>query len=212
MNYDEILRAAPSAGYAAAAEFLLDELPYEWLDEYMGMTPRGVVVDRMELNGFVYLFDNYSTRVAMGEVAPSSVEDRLVAAVGRSSRPERKRESSRLQGWVGPTERYFGKHRDKGHFIAHTIGGLVDGVELNVFAQRRDLNRGWSSAGKRYRDMEKYCAANAGVLCFSRPIYEDETCTPAAIEYGILLPELCWRIELFDNRLVDNEGARIEAN
>jgi len=29
----------------------------------------------------------------------------------------------------------------KGHFIAHSIGGAVDGWELNVFVQRRELNR-----------------------------------------------------------------------
>jgi hypothetical protein len=130
-----------------------------WLEAYRVMTARDVAVDRMELNGFSYIFDNYTMRVAMGEAPASPVEDRLVGAIGRSSAPVSKREGSRLQGWVGPTERYFGKERDKVHFIAHTIGGLVDGVELNVFAKRRDLNRGWSDAGKRYRVMEQHSAA-----------------------------------------------------
>jgi hypothetical protein len=201
VDYDNLLRGAPLGEYGVVAAFLIEELPYAWLDAYCLMTPREVAVDRTALNGFSYVFDNYTMRVARGEAPPSPVEDRLVGAIGPSSAPPRKREASRLQGWVGPTERYFGKERDKGHFIAHTIGGLVDGVEINVFAQRRDLNRGWSIAGKRYRIMEQHCASNHGTLCFSRPFYEDETCTPAAIEYGILRHNLTWWIEEFDNRL-----------
>jgi hypothetical protein len=201
MDYNELLRGAPVGDYGASVAFLIEELPHGWLEDYRSMTPRELAVDRIELNGFSYIFDSYSLRVAMGEAPPSPVEDRLVGAIGRSSCPDRKREVSRMQGWIGPTEQYFGKGRDKGHFIAHTIGGLVDGVELNVFAQRRDLNRGWSDAGKRYRSMEQFSAANPGTLCCSRPLYEDETCTPAAIEYGVLRPGPTWWIEVFDNRL-----------
>ena len=44
--------------------------------------------------------------------------------------------------------------RDKGHFIAHAIGG---GLDMNIFSQARDLNRGISEQGKVYRLMERYC-------------------------------------------------------
>lgn len=83
---------------------------------------------------------------------------------------------------------------DKGHFIAHTIGGAVDGLEANVFLQRRSVNRG------AYRQMERCCAAHAGVLCFSRPIYDDPTAVPAAIEIGVLKPDVTWWIQRFPNR------------
>lgn len=145
--------------------------------------------------------DNYSTRVARGDAAPSPVEDRLIGAIGRSTPQQRRREASRIRGWLGPTEQNLGHQRDKGHFIAHTIGGLVDGFEVNLFVQRRDFNRGWSAAGRRYRAMERYCAANPGTLCFSRPVYGDETSIPAVVEFGILRPDLSLWIEEFDNRL-----------
>ena len=43
----------------------------------------------------------------------------------------------------------------------------MDGLEANVFVQRRDLNRGRSAAGKRFREMEQYCVLNRGTFCFS---------------------------------------------
>src|ERR1035441_7538606 len=71
-------------------------------------------------------------------------------------------------------------------FIAHSIGGAVDGVEMNVFVQRRDLNRGWSAEGKTYREMESYCSSRSGTFCFSRPIYLDGTARPSFVEFGLL--------------------------
>ena len=47
-----------------------------------------------------------------------------------------------LKDWIGATGKVFGNKWDKGHYIAHTIGGAVDGLEANIFVQRRDLNRG----------------------------------------------------------------------
>src|SRR5216683_3042649 len=67
----------------------------------------------------------------------------------------------RLKGWMGATETTFGREWDKGHFIAHSIGGAVDCAEVNVFVQLRAPNRGWSEAGKRFREMEAYCEANS---------------------------------------------------
>ena len=80
----------------------------------------------------------------------------------------------------------FGKKWDKGHFIAHSIGGAVDGIEMNVFVQRRDLNRGWSKEGKIFRVMETYCFMNPNTFCFNRPIYSDKTSKPSYLEYGLL--------------------------
>ena len=77
----------------------------------------------------------------------------------------------------------------------------MDGHELNVFIQRRDLNRGWSEAGKRFRAMEKYCSNNVGTFCFIRPIYLNETSQPAFFEYGVLRSTKDLWVELFDNRL-----------
>jgi hypothetical protein len=101
---------------------------------------------------------------------------------------------------MGATEKTFGRAWDKGHFIAHSLGGAVDQAEVNVFAQRRDLNRGWSVAGKRYRKMERYCELNEDTFCFSRPIYIDQSAKPALLEFGVLKGESEFWVECFDNQ------------
>lgn len=35
---------------------------------------------------------------------------------------------------------------------------------MNLFLQRRDLNRGWSQQGKQYRAMEQYLADHPGTF------------------------------------------------
>lgn len=69
---------------------------------------------------------------------------------------------------------------DRGHFVGHAIGGVVDGNEANVFLQLRKTNRG------RYRTMELYCRRHAGVPCFSRPVNVDTSAHPAQVDFGIL--------------------------
>jgi hypothetical protein len=69
---------------------------------------------------------------------------------------------------------------DRGHYIAHSIGGSVDGNEANVFSQLRSVNRG------RYRTMEAHCRANPGETCFSRTIFTDTSAHPTRIEFGVL--------------------------
>ena len=78
----------------------------------------------------------------------------------------------------------------------------MDQCELNVFVQRRDLNRGWSVAGKRFRSMEKYCFSNPGTFCFSRPIYSlaDGSSKPVAVEFGVLKADGELWVEVFDNQ------------
>ncbi len=149
---------------------LKEELPYVWVDAYLVMMPRATNIVQFRYGTFEYLYDDYATLEATGAVPHDpNIEARLVAVSGCSSPQKRKRDDYRLKGWVGATERTFGTGWDKGHFIAHSIGGAVDQAEVNVFVQRRDLNRGWSTAGKRFREMEKYCELNSGTFCFSRP-------------------------------------------
>lgn len=90
----------------------------------------------------LYGFDNYSWLELKGK-APlnETIEDRVVFVVG-SSAPQAaenaKKASSWLRGLIGATERRFGPQYDKGHFMARSNGG---GSQLNIFPQRRDLNR-----------------------------------------------------------------------
>ena len=84
--------------------------------------------------------------------------------------------------------------------MAHELGGNVTGMEANVFIQRRSLNRGWSTEGKIYRAMERYCRDHAGTFCFSRPFYGDETSKPSFIEFGVLRAADDLWVQIFDNR------------
>lgn len=92
---------------------------------------------------------------------------------------------------------HFGGHYDKGHFLAHGFGGPID---VNLFPHRRDINRGWSAEGKRYRDMEKYVSVNPGTMVFSRPIYNDLSVCPYQLEYGYFDRNLKLVVEVFPNR------------
>ena len=180
---------------------LTEELPYAWRDAYLVMMPRATNIVRFRCGTFEYIYDDYATLEATGAVPHDpSIEARLVAVCGLSAPQKKKRDDCRLKGWVGATERTFGSGWDKGHFIAHSIGGAVDQAEVNVFVQRRDLNRGWSTAGKRFREMEKYCESNSGTFCFSRPVYYDQMAKPALVEFGVLTGNREFWVECFENR------------
>lgn len=177
------------------------ELPWLWRDSYVSASSRPTSITRIQSGAFEYIYDYYSYLERTQVVAYNPrFEDRLVVAFGRSTPTPKRRDDYRLRGWVGPTEKTFSPRYDKGHFIAHSIGGAVDRSEINVFVQRRHLNRGWSEEGKRYRAMEQYCVRHPGVFCFSRPIYDDQTSKPALLEFGVVKESGELWVECFDNR------------
>lgn len=207
-QYEAILDSAPGSDVEVVSQHLSTQLPGFWCAEYEVMTftesypysPDELEIVSIPLGSLVYLYDMGD---AYDEGSPDDprVESRVVAVYGRSQVPKTKRDTSRMRGWLGPTDQYPGHaHKaiayDKGHFIAHLSGG---GLDINLFFQRRDINRGWSRRGKTYREMERYCAANIGTFCFSRPFYEDRSWHPCAIEYGLVLQEGALWVERFDN-------------
>lgn len=201
LDYRSFLGEVGECPIEETIAFLLEELPYLWRDAYREMTSHQTNIIRMRHGAFEYIFDDLDSLEASGAVPYDlKAEARLVAVIGRSEPRERQRDDYRLRGWVGPTEKTFGRCWDKGHFIAHSIGGAVDGMEMNVFVQRRDLNRGWSAEGKQFREMEKYCQSNPGTFCFSRPLYDDQTAKPAYVEFGIIKSDRELWVECFDNR------------
>lgn len=180
---------------------IVSELPYVWRNSYVSAGSRATSITRIQSGAFEYVYDYYSYLEKTQVVAYNpTFEDRLVVAFGKSAPIPKCRDDYRLRGWVGPTNKTFGARYDKGHFIAHSIGGAVDRSEINVFVQRRDLNRGWSVEGKRYRAMEQYCVQHPGVFCFSRPIYDDQTSKPAFLEFGVIKESGELWVECFDNR------------
>jgi hypothetical protein len=201
IDYVAFLREAVNIRGQDVVAVLAEELPYAWREAYLLMMPRATNIVRFRYGTFEYIYDDYATLEATGAVPQDPrIEARLVAVSGCSAPQKRKRDDYRLKGWVGATESTFGSGWDKGHFIAHSIGGAVDQVEVNVFVQRRDLNRGWSVVGSRYREMEKYCEMNQGTFCFSRPIYLDQSAKPAFAEFGVLKDNCELWVECFENR------------
>ena len=201
-----MVAAAQSRG-DSVENFLRMELPQLWLEAYAAMAPhRTLNIGIVPRQTFDYIYDDQDTLVAMGAIPDElNLESRLVAVIGSSAPDVRHRDDSRLRGWLGATEETFGKAWDKGHFIAHSFGGAVAGSELNVFVQRRDLNRGWSAAGKRYRSMEIYCAEHPEILCWSRPIYTDDSAMPLQIEFGVLRNGGELWVETFENWWAEGE-------
>lgn len=200
LDYQSLFAQVADCSIEKKIAFLRGQLPSRWRQDYERMRLREMSLVCIRHNSFEFIYDNYSYLEVSGSVPYSLIEDRLVAVFGVSEPPVITRDDYRLKGWVGPTERTFGQGCDKGHFIAHSVGGAVDRLEVNVFIQRRDLNRGWSEQGKRYVTMEKYAAQHYGTFLFSRPLYEDQTSRPAFLEYGILKETGELWIDVFDNR------------
>jgi hypothetical protein len=131
------------------------------------------------------------------------IADRVMLAYGLSTAPLMKRDASRIRGFPNVNasvknalgERAF--VADKGHLLGHASGGQLD---INLFPQRRELNRGWSTEGKLFRQMETYVADNLGTFFYHRPIYDDNSWIPAQLEYGVLRTDGTWWVEQFANK------------
>jgi hypothetical protein len=72
-------------------------------------------------------------------------------------------------------------------------------MDMNLFPQKREVNRGRSLEGRVYRKMENYALQHPETLVFSRPIYFDDTWLPFFLEYGVLKRESGLWINMFNN-------------
>jgi len=197
IDYEALLSVARAEGGTHLALYLRDQLPFKWRDLYIATVAHPTNIVRFPFRTFEYICDLYSGLEVTGEVPyDQTIEDRVVAVLGTSARAEEKRDASRSRVWVGPTEELLGTERDKGHYMAHCIGG---GLDVNVFSQERRLNRGWSPQGKIYRQMETYCYEQPGTFCFSRPVYGDGSSIPRWLEFGLLKADQTLWVEVFDN-------------
>lgn len=131
------------------------------------------------------------------------VNERVALAYAFSTPALTKRDASRIRGFpnVNATvKRVMGEDAfpaDKGHFLGHASGGTLD---INLFPQRRDLNRHWSEQGKRYGAMERYVAEHRGTFFYHRPIYDDDTWLPDQLEFGVHTEDGQWWIDVFNNK------------
>lgn len=197
IDYRRLQRAASAASVWELIAHLRLRFPAQWQRVYRATVSHAPNITRVEYGTFDYICDSYSSMEALGEVAfDQRVRDRVVAVLGISLPMRGRRRGSMPKGWVEHPEEIDSSGRDKGHFIAHAIGG---GLDMNVFSQARDLNRGLSEQGKVYRLMERYCYENAGTFCFSRPVYEDATSVPRWLEFGLLRDDGRLWFEVFEN-------------
>jgi hypothetical protein len=129
--------------------------------------------------------------------------DRVILAYALSIEQLTKRDVSRMRGFPNVNagvRRVMGDKAfaaDKGHFLGHASGGILD---INLFPQRRELNRGWSAEGKRFRNMERYVADHSETFFYHRPQYDDESWIPRELEYGVLVDDVRWWVDTFQNK------------
>lgn len=183
------------------------QLSLEWRDSYL----EGLVAQGYENEGHLecYAYDSFT--YCQDARRTEEMEDRwwathrydcrVFAVYGKSNPSHVRRDTSRLRYHRDSLAFEYGDYDgqlawDKGHFIAHTIGGHIDN---GIFAQRRDVNRGWGDY-RDYRRMEVYAQRNPGIHVFSRPIYGDGSQHPFYIEYGLLKSDWTWWVEVFPNR------------
>ena len=159
-----------------------------WCQEYINNNHEAEISEII-IDFAVFLFDHKKERVVVAYAL--SVEQLLA------------RDSTRMRGFPDVNASMANQKKenkfvaDKGHFLGHASGGILD---INLFPQRRELNRGWSEQGKQFRKMERCVANNLWTFFYHRPIYDDNTWIPNKLEYGILVENLKWWIEKFDNK------------
>ena len=185
-------------GYRDQITKILPKMIYLWKQSYCKMgNPRPYIMG-FSFDTYEVLFDQIEEYPDDGAdtLADGYIEERTIVAYGYSSKPQFERGINDINMRVDDQRKWADKETDRGHFIAHAIGG---NIWVNIFPQRRDINRGASEAGKRYKAMEKYLLNNEGIFCFSRPIYFDFYNRPYLIEYGYIDRNFELIIEIFEN-------------
>lgn len=194
IDYVALLSSASGVG-GTFTDLLSERLSSLWRDAYFSTITHEPNLVRFRHRTFEYICDLYSQLEATGSVPyDQTIRDRVIGVFGTSSRAQKYRNRRRTK--IELNGELEGTQRDDGHFMARSIGG---GLDVNLFSQDRLLNRGWSSQGKIYRRMEKYCRDQEGTFCFSRPIYADGSNVPRWLEFGVLKTDETLWVEVFDN-------------
>jgi hypothetical protein len=186
-DLDYIPLTAGGLGGEADRDELAARLSQAWCYAYRAQIPECSLVE-FESDGATFLFD-------LASAAGGDQADRTLAAWGLSRPAPQPRDESYQRGYPSPNGRAV-RLLDKGHMVAHAAGG---GFGPNMFPQDRELNRGWSSNGRRYRALERKIANRPGTFFFCCLLYADSTDFPAAVELGLLRPGGV-HVERFRNR------------
>lgn len=189
MNYDEIARSCAIDGSFDETAFA-DAVVAEWVREYCRGTPGDrEIVEIDGANGFTYIYDS-TLNPPLDEA-----DNRVIGAWGHATPAPAPRDRSRMRGYPSP-QRQHETRVDRGHLIAHSIGGEYD---MNLIPQDAALNQGWRGGDRRWRELERYCEGHPGTLLFVRALYDDITDHPTKLEYVIVLEDGRLRAERFVN-------------
>ena len=165
-----------------------NELSEIWISSYCQQSFLTPSIQSISLENFTFLWDETYERVVVTYGVSSH----------NSQSPKKIREKSRIAYYYRNFIRRYQPDTatDTGHFIAHSFGG---GLDINLFPQKRDVNRGYSPEGIVYRKMENSVLKTPGTFFFSRPLYDDETWRPFYIEYGVQHPGKAPCVRVFTN-------------
>ena len=166
-----------------------------WLAHYGDLTEWEPQVVEIALGNLTYLFD---LAPSSGRASPGA-DERVVGVWGRVAKPSTERDRARQAGFIPAPARWSQAGYDRGHFVAHSLGG---GMDVNFFPQASDLNRGSSERGRRWRALERYAASAHDASIFMRPLYDGPSWTPALVEFCVVT-DVEVRCEWFDNRAAE---------
>jgi hypothetical protein len=195
VDYRAVLDAAIMAATGGVIACLLEELPYLWRDAYLEMTRHPTDIVRWQRGPFEYIYDDYASLEASGDVASDpKAEARLVAALGRSEPRKTRATTIVSRDGLGPQRKCL----------------VGDGTrDISSHTQSAARWTGWkrtslcnvaaSTAVGRWR-ASGFVKWRKGTFCFSRPLYADQTAKPAFLEFGALKSDGELWVERFDNR------------
>jgi len=199
IDYNSILNSIDvNDGYRNQITNILPKMTHFWKQSYCKMGNLRPYIMSFQFDTYEVLYDQIEVYPddETDTLADSYIEERTIVAYGYSSKSQNERYTNDKNMRVDDQRKWADKETDRGHFIAHSLGG---NIWVNIFPQRRDINRGTSESGKRYKMMENYLLKNEGIFCFLRPIYFDFYNRPYLIEYGYIDKNFELVIELFEN-------------
>ena len=192
IDYDAVA-AAHLTDTADTAAFTR-EVVAQWLDRYRAGTCWSPEILEIPLGSLVYLFDEAPSR---GVEGAETADARVVGVWGRPSSARGERDRARQRGFLPDAGRWSEAGFDRGHFVAHGLGG---GMDVNFFPQAADLNRGRSPAGRRWRELERRAGRADGALILVRPVYDSPSWVPRWIDFGVVVGDEL-EIATFDNHV-----------
>lgn len=150
----------------------------EAVDRYRERWPAAELVEFVDGAGFAYVYD------LAGASDPSLQEARAVVGWGSARSPRGPRDASRIRG-----------SRFLGVFAPTTTGDTIfsyaagGGEDVNLVAQLRVVNRGWSAVGRRWRAIERLARRRPDAVLVVDLDYDDMTAVPATLRAALIADE-----------------------